>query len=46
MIQTREAGATWVGNHRYLGTVVLLASGVGELAHGLAFAVEVRLATA
>lgn len=43
MIQTREAGATWSGNHRYRATEVLLPSDFDELAEVVASAEALRV---
>lgn len=43
MIQTRDAGATWSGNHRYRATEVLLPGDLDELAEVVASADALRV---
>jgi xylitol oxidase len=43
MIETRSAGATWSGNHRYHATEVLLPTGPDELAEVVASADHLRV---
>jgi len=43
MTETRSAGATWSGNHRYRATEVLLPGDLGELAELVASAASLRV---